>query len=186
MNYNPELISSNDDIMPELISSSNQYDDMPELIFSSNQYDDIPELISSSNQFDDMPELISSSNQFDDMPELFYSNFGEIFDYMAQLRSHLSSYRMRSEMYINNYERVLQESFEMQPAIKKNNNIIDIKSKIYSEIEDKTSKDCCICLCDFEDDCEVSILNCNHILHKNCIVEWGQYKQDCPVCRHEI
>ena len=29
-------------------------------------------------------------------------------------------------------------------------------------------------------------IGCEHLFHKNCIVEWGKYKQDCPTCRHPI
>lgn len=48
---------------------------------------------------------------------------------------------------------------------------------------------CSICLEDFEDGEEVSVMPCSggHGFHTNCIVEWlGQYSNMCPLCRHAL
>ena len=87
------------------------------------------------------------------------------------------------------YNRILQETFENQPSIEKTNHIIDIPSQTYSSIEDKEKyeKECSICLTQFDEDCIVSLLpKCNHIFHKECVVEWGKYKTSCPICRNNV
>lgn len=84
---------------------------------------------------------------------------------------------------------VLNRSFNEQPVIEKDaNRIIDIPIIKYSDVEDKDkyNKDCCICLSLFEDDSEVSMLECNHAFHNDCIVEWGMYNLNCPICRKNI
>lgn len=147
------------------------------------------------NDSDEMPELISSSDDnnatFD---EVYSDEFIEelenvVLEYLNSI--HLSNryFLSMNEIMMSNsdYDRILHESFEAQPEIEKTDHIIDIVSQPYSEIENKDKhKDCCICLCEFEDDSEVSILKCEHILHKECMVEWGKYKQSCPICREQV
>ena len=150
-----------------------------------NNDDDMPELVSADE--DDMPELRSDDTSF---MELYDEIFNEVFSEYMNTMILSERYLLTSELILNNnrnYERILQESFETQPEIEKTNHIVEVESYKYSEIKDKIDdKDCCICLCDFDDECEVSILLCNHILHKDCMIEWGKYKQSCPVCREEV
>ena len=150
---------------------------------------------------DDLPELIDDNDNFTDdtsFVELYDEIFNEVLENAIseyiQVLNLSNRYMSSSETFMNailnnnrSYEQVLQESFENQPEIEKTDHIVEIESYKYSEIKDKIDdKDCCICLNDFDDDCEISILTCNHILHKNCMIEWGKYKQSCPVCREEI
>jgi hypothetical protein len=145
---------------------------------------------------DEMPELISADDT--SFSELYDEIFNEVLenairDYMNAMilsERYLTTSELFTDTILNNnrnYERILQESFENQPEIEKTDHIVETESYKYSEIKDKIDdKDCCICLTDFDDDCEVSILMCNHILHKDCMIEWGKYKQSCPVCREEV
>ena len=86
-------------------------------------------------------------------------------------------------------ERVLVESLNQQPDLEKIYDKIEIESNLYSsitetnkEVEDK----CCICLTEFKNDDKVSILNCKHLFHCDCITEWSTYKINCPVCRENF
>ncbi|KAK6252463.1 hypothetical protein QUC31_014183 [Theobroma cacao] len=44
--------------------------------------------------------------------------------------------------------------------------------------------ECCVCLCGFEADEEVSELSCKHFFHKVCLEKWFDNKHStCPLCR---
>ncbi|GLT86530.1 hypothetical protein SLE2022_046650 [Rubroshorea leprosula] len=44
--------------------------------------------------------------------------------------------------------------------------------------------ECCVCLCRFEAEEEVSELSCKHFFHKNCLEKWFDGKNSsCPLCR---
>ncbi|CAA2938971.1 probable E3 ubiquitin-protein ligase XERICO [Olea europaea var. sylvestris] len=44
--------------------------------------------------------------------------------------------------------------------------------------------ECCVCLCRFEGDEEVSELSCKHFFHKVCLEKWFENQHTtCPLCR---
>ncbi|KAJ7956775.1 RING/U-box superfamily protein [Quillaja saponaria] len=44
--------------------------------------------------------------------------------------------------------------------------------------------ECCVCLCGFEAEEEVSELSCKHFFHKGCLEKWFDNKHStCPLCR---
>ncbi|KAL1550383.1 RING-type E3 ubiquitin transferase [Salvia divinorum] len=44
--------------------------------------------------------------------------------------------------------------------------------------------ECCVCLCGFEADEEVSELSCKHFFHKGCLDKWfDNHHITCPLCR---
>ncbi|KAK3026022.1 hypothetical protein RJ639_042514 [Escallonia herrerae] len=43
---------------------------------------------------------------------------------------------------------------------------------------------CCVCLCRFRDEEEVSELTCKHFFHKVCLEKWfDKQHRTCPLCR---
>ena len=48
--------------------------------------------------------------------------------------------------------------------------------------------ECAICLCKFDDDCDVTPLPCNikHYYHPECIEDWFKQKNTCPLCKAVI
>jgi hypothetical protein len=42
---------------------------------------------------------------------------------------------------------------------------------------------CSICLCDVEDGDVVGDLNCQHLLHKDCLKVWLVRQNKCPLCQ---
>lgn len=100
----------------------------------------------------------------------------------------LNSFRRDEEQYIDNYtDNYINNLFnESSCELKRNEKIkVDVESKIYSQTL-KTFTNCTICSDEYKDDDTVSILNCSHIFHKDCIQEWGHYNPVCPVCKDKI
>ena len=93
-------------------------------------------------------------------------------------------------LFYDPIEEILQESLNMQPdGLEKTDHIIKISSSRYEILDDKIreeNKSCSICILDFENEDKISITNCNHIFHTDCITEWGKYKIECPICREKL
>ena len=87
---------------------------------------------------------------------------------------------------IDPIEGVLNRSLEEQPSLEKNKEEMDIESVKYGTIIDKKEKNCCICLEDFCNEEDVSLINCEHLFHTTCIKEWSTYNITCPVCRKNL
>jgi hypothetical protein len=59
-------------------------------------------------------------------------------------------------------------------------------SEIPENIRSMNAANCCICLDDFQDSCQVRVLLCRHFFHTACIDRWlEQENVRCPVCRHD-
>ncbi|KNA25722.1 hypothetical protein SOVF_003410 [Spinacia oleracea] len=62
----------------------------------------------------------------------------------------------------------------------------DSNSKIHRDGNSKIALEgeCCVCLCKFEDEEEVSELSCKHFFHRNCLEKWfDNHHTTCPLCR---
>jgi len=64
----------------------------------------------------------------------------------------------------------------------------DVELCVEGELATKNhlDKSCVICKSDFELDEKITVLECKHILHTECISEWVKYKSECPTCRAKI
>jgi hypothetical protein len=47
-------------------------------------------------------------------------------------------------------------------------------------------QECIICLNSFEENNPKYRLNCGHLFHKECILEWGVKSEKCPICRESF
>lgn len=56
------------------------------------------------------------------------------------------------------------------------------EEKDFLEINLTEEQDCCICLEPMQTGVK---LECNHILHKECIRKWHTIKKSCPLCRNK-
>lgn len=89
-------------------------------------------------------------------------------------------------------EDVLIESLNTQPTLNRVEDVdLAIPSQEYRSLSaydrEVKEKECCICLTKFEDNDNISILpECHHILHTDCVKEWGKYKTSCPICRTNL
>tara|TARA_B100001093_G_scaffold500131_1_gene550240 strand:+ start:4565 stop:5110 length:546 start_codon:yes stop_codon:yes gene_type:complete len=55
-------------------------------------------------------------------------------------------------------------------------------SRLTTEAECGTQ--CSICLENFTNESNVINLDCNHLFHRDCIIQWFRRHSTCPVCRH--
>lgn len=59
--------------------------------------------------------------------------------------------------------------------------VVNDASKLSSE-----KKNCVICLNDFENGDKTIVLPCIHLFHYDCIVQWFESHNSCPVCKYEV
>jgi hypothetical protein len=62
--------------------------------------------------------------------------------------------------------------------------ISKIKKNIISVSEIDGNSSCSICLDDFNSTTEILFLDCKHIYHAPCILEWITKDPSCPLCRN--
>ena len=48
------------------------------------------------------------------------------------------------------------------------------------------SKECVICLEKYEKKDKITTLECNHLFHHKCIVNWTIQNKSCPLCRNNL
>ena len=67
---------------------------------------------------------------------------------------------------------------------KEQNNLTDIQEYI---VEKKLiDYECLICLEDFNERETVSLINCGHMYHTQCIYSWFLTRRTCPLCDTEL
>jgi hypothetical protein len=97
---------------------------------------------------------------------------------------------IRNNMFQNDLERALRESFdESEDCLKRtDDDIVEFNYVKYENLENEKKKDlkCMICLEEFEPSSDVTLTECTHIFHHDCLKEWIRYKKECAVCRIEI
>ena len=81
---------------------------------------------------------------------------------------------------------VIARSFEEQKTLDKQNEEMKLTSVKYKDLSIVKETSCSVCLIDYEETDDISIIKCGHFFHTKCIQEWTTYKTNCPVCRKEI
>ena len=77
------------------------------------------------------------------------------------------------------------------PMQQRNNINIDeimnlLPSSVLNEKKEGDNNNCIICLADFEIGDNVTSLPCLHVFHTDCIKNWLESKNHCPICKLEI
>tara|TARA_Y100001970_G_C14131053_1_gene801735 strand:- start:900 stop:1382 length:483 start_codon:yes stop_codon:yes gene_type:complete len=62
--------------------------------------------------------------------------------------------------------------------------ISKIKKNIVSPKDIDKSSSCSICLEEFNSEKEIAFLDCKHMYHMDCIIEWIKNEVSCPLCRN--
>lgn len=61
-----------------------------------------------------------------------------------------------------------------------------LDSLVDGVISSNESKQCPVCLKEFEKGNVVKTLPCRHTFHKECIIPWLEKTNSCPLCRYEL
>lgn len=102
---------------------------------------------------------------------------------------HTQSRRIITRRIISSIERdTIQESLETGRQLRRSNNTkIILSPQKYDDLDKaKYANECSICVEEFKTGDEVGVLDCNHLFHHKCILEWGHYNVVCPICREKI
>jgi len=62
--------------------------------------------------------------------------------------------------------------------------VVKYDSEKFKNVDDE-SKQCSICIENFQDDQEVRFLWCLHRFHKNCVDQWLDKHTSCPICKKD-
>lgn len=89
-----------------------------------------------------------------------------------------------NNLYRNNLYNLLNASL-YDDELNRNPNIrLDVKSRLCKT--DDLNSECSICQTKFLGGEKLCTLTCTHTFHYKCLKRWGEYKQDCPLCRIPI
>ena len=130
------------------------------------------------------PSFTGSLNRYETDLDIYDTVYNYNYNYSRNRYNYYYDYLMNSDEDMMN--RALQQSLNEQPTLEKTEHIINIPSQEYINVKHNDNKSCCICLVDFEDESVISLTNCDHIFHMDCIIEWSRYKKDCPICRKDL
>lgn len=85
-----------------------------------------------------------------------------------------------------NYERRVYPVYTgINIAIQTPNNFNIDEIPVSSDIIDNNSE-CCICLSQYSKSDTISILECGHFYHTDCIKKWYCKSTSCPICRFQL
>lgn len=79
----------------------------------------------------------------------------------------------------------MERSAEEQDLRRNSEIVVDVNSQQFNTTDKKYTL-CSICTDEYQDNTNVSILDCGHVFHPKCIREWGKYNAVCPLCKEEI
>jgi len=94
---------------------------------------------------------------------------------------------MTNERYVQEHQLILYNVIDRLNFINNNDNNdngLDHLEVIFNE--NYETKSCSICLDDYNTEDTIIKLECNHIFHKQCIINWKNYNSVCPNCRNHI
>lgn len=92
---------------------------------------------------------------------------------------------MEDYLLLAQVQTISMDEHEPTPTPATRNITSGILKKVNIEAADGTEA-CVICLEEFPDGPEVTQMPCKHVFHDECILQWLNYKNCCPLCRSEI
>jgi len=144
--------------------------------------EDIPNLVI---EFTGQSEFLQTSETRDGV-SVNITNFVQFLDIFQNIRTPADLVRVASELAQQEREFlqavVRPEQFENKKC---ENLFVTINKQKYCKTLKKFGE-CSICSDTYKDSTIVSVLECGHIFHPDCITEWGHYNPSCPMCKKDI
>lgn len=85
---------------------------------------------------------------------------------------------------------IMRNNFSDVKIVSTKDEISAMNVKKYGDIKNENftkSRQCNICLEDYQDDEEILLLKCNHYYHKDCITNWiSKESNKCPICKEKV
>ncbi|KAK7401367.1 hypothetical protein VNO78_12789 [Psophocarpus tetragonolobus] len=80
---------------------------------------------------------------------------------------------------------IMMESMREMKMVPTSNTAIESLTKV--KLEDGAVKErCSICLREFDEGVEVSLMPCKHVYHHECLIKWLKISHMCPMCRYPM
>jgi hypothetical protein len=137
------------------------------------------------NNIENLPQIFSFSNMSNPGNGLFF-NQHVISGPMLNPNPNDIFQEFFSMLINNNFEEIIQP---LQPL----GNVVvttdenDIKKLTTKKLDGKLESKCSICMDCMDKDQYVTILNCDHTFHQECIETlMKEYSNKCPLCRKDI
>jgi hypothetical protein len=126
-----------------------------------------------NNNNNNMVRNQNMSAIFNNIYSMFQNN--PIFSSLIDFNSSRNFMDILEEIQSNNNHPVSEEILQQLPEID-----VDL-SKL-----DDDNKNCVICLQDFQNGEKATFLPCFHIFHTECIKNWLQNENTCPICKFKL
>lgn len=139
------------------------------------------------DQFSDNEFLIRSRQEQNSQLQRINQLSNEAFSIIDRIQTNLD--QQENQDFEFNFED--EDEFDVEDEngnlihINKNENIPKtlLNKRLINQIELCNNLKCSICLNEFENDSVISVLNCGHIFHYDCIEPWVKKHPTCPMCR---
>ena len=146
--------------------------------FSQQVFNDVAHVNYIYTANDIFTTINDNINMIDIMSGLFG---GDMFDEIGGGFNQMMEERILEEVQYESLQNYKTQ--EKKPHIKLAINNMFLGKDLAEKLKDEQ---CTVCKDVFDEKQNITQLECQHVLHTECISEWVKYKPECPVCRREV
>ena len=79
--------------------------------------------------------------------------------------------------------KLMYKKYNLQIVAEEKKDTIELQWALYNPIKHYIPEQCIICISEFKLNEKLITLECGHTYHYECITEWYQKNQACPICK---